>query len=311
MKSESNVSRGSAEPRRVYAVGLMLAGSIAISFGGLIIRNIENADTWQINLYRSVALVTAVLLLLVFRYRGMAMTYVRSIGRPGIAGGVMLAIAGISFLQSMTHTTVANTLFTLSAIPFIAAALARIFLKERLRPSTLVAMIVAAVGIAVMLGEGVGVGHLYGNTMGLLTAFCFATYAVIVRHKRQTDMLPTLLVSGLIITLVTFVIKIDDLLISLHDLLLCILWGGLLSGLANSFFIIAARHLAAAEVTLLMMLEFVLGPLWVWLFVGEVPSRWTLLGGAMVLAAVTVRSLIELRRAPDDGVGRHVKSDKR
>ncbi len=282
-------------PRRVFAMILMVVSSIAISFGGLIIRNMEGADPWQINFYRSIALIVVVTVILLFQYQRLAITYVKGIGQAGVVGGVMLGMAGITFLQSLTHTTVANTLFMLSAIPFITAGLARIFLKETLQPITLIAMVTAAIGISIMLSEGFGVGSIYGNAMALTTACCFASFAVIVRRNRQTDMLPTLLVSGLVIIVVSFFMRIGDLGISLHDLLLCFLWGGLLSGVANWTFIVAARHLAAAEVTLIMLLEFALGPTWVWLFVGEEPSRWTLLGGIVVIASVTIRALVELR----------------
>jgi drug/metabolite transporter (DMT)-like permease len=237
----------------------------------------------------------AVTIILLFQYRRLAITYVKGVGQSGVVGGVMLAAAGITFLQSLAHTTVANTLFMLSAIPFITAGLARVFLKERLRPATLIAMVTAAIGISIMLSEGLGVGSIYGNAMALTTACCFASFAVIVRRNRQTDMLPTLLVSGLVIMIVAFFMRIGDLGISLHDLLLCFLWGGLLSGIANWTFIVAARHLAAAEVTLIMLLEFALGPTWVWLFVGEEPSRWTLLGGILVIASVAIRALVESR----------------
>jgi len=246
------------------------------------------------NFYRSIALLIAVTIILLFQYRRLAITHVKGIGRSGVVGGVMLGIAGITFLQSLTHTTVANTLFMLSAIPFITAGLARVFLKETLPPATLIAMVTAAIGISIMLSEGFGVGSIYGNAMALTTACCFASFAVIVRRNRQTDMLPTLLVSGLVIMIVTLFVRIGDLGISLHDLLLCFLWGGLLSGIANWTFIIAARHLAAAEVTLIMLLEFALGPTWVWLFIGEEPSRWALFGGILVIASVAVRALVEL-----------------
>ena len=70
--------------------------------------------------------------------------------------------------------------------------------------------------------------------------------------------------------------------------------GGVLSGFTSVCFIVASRQIAAAELTLFMLLEFALGPIWVWLFVNEVPSRWTLLGGALVIVAVVARSLVEL-----------------
>lgn len=284
-------------PRRGFAMALMVVSSIVISFGGLIMRNIHHADPWQINFYRSLGLMVAVTAILLFNHRRRAIIQVRSIGRVGILGGAMLAIAGISFLQALTHTSVANTLFILSAIPFFAAALARIFLKERLRKPTMVTMFAAAFGIAIMLREGFAIGSAYGNLMALVTAFCFATFAVVVRRKRRTDMMPTLLVSATIIAIVAFLVRMDNLAITLHDLLLCLLWGGVLSGVANWMFIIAARHLEAAEVTLFMLLEFALGPFWVWLFVGETPSLWTLFGGALVIISVALRAVIELRRS--------------
>ena len=266
-----------------------------MSFGGLIVRNMEDADPWQINFYRSIALMIAVTIILLVQYRRLAITYVRGIGRPGVVGGIMLGMAGITFLQSLTHTTVANTLFTLSAIPFITAALARVLLKERLNRSTVIAMMAAAIGISIMLSEGLGGGSIYGNAMAFTTACCFASFAVIVRRNRQTDMLPTVLVSGLVVMIISGSLRIGDLGIPLHDLLLCFLWGGLLAGIANWTFIIAARHIAAAVVTLVMLLEFALGPIWVWLFLSEEPSGWTLFGGIVVITSVAVRALVELR----------------
>jgi len=284
-----------APPRRLFGMILMVVSSVLISFGGLIMRNMEQADTWQINFYRALALLSSIALILAIQHRRSTLATIRKIGRSGLLGGALLAVAGITFLQALTHTTVANTLFTLSAIPFITAALARIFLKESLQRATLLTMLLAAVGIFAMVAEGIGLGSGYGNAMALVTAVCFAGFAVIVRHNRHIDMLPTMLVSAALIALVALAVRFDDLGITLKDLLLCLLWGGVLSGLANWMFIVASRHLVAAEVTLFMLLEFSLGPVWVWLFVGEEPTRWTVAGGLLVIAAVAFRAGIELR----------------
>ena len=103
--------------RHGYAVGLMVSSSVVISFTGLIVRHLD-ADPMVMNFYRAVSLTVAVILILVVRYRRMAITHVIGIGWSGLLGGAMLTVAAISFLQSMTHTTVANTLFVLGAIPF-------------------------------------------------------------------------------------------------------------------------------------------------------------------------------------------------
>ncbi len=283
-------------PRRAFAMSLMVVSSVSISFGGLILRSIDDADVWQINFYRSSALVFTVALIMLFRYRGQTLQRVAQIGRPGLIAGVLLAGAGIAFLQAITNTTVANTLFTLSAIPFLSAFLAWLFLREMLQRSTLITMLAAAVGVAVMMVEGVGSGSFYGNAMALVTALLFSSYAIIVRQNRAIDMLPALMVSGLLIILVAGFLRWDDLGISMNDILLCLLLGGGLSGIANALFIAASRHLVAAELTLFMLLEFALGPIWVWIFINEVPTEWTILGGAIVILAVVLRSLYQLRQ---------------
>lgn len=286
-----------APPRRAWAMGLMVLSSVGISFGGLVLRSMEAADAWQINFYRSIAFVAAILLVMALRYRGETRARLVGVGWPGLAGGAMLAAAGMAFLQAITHTTVANTLFTLSAIPFFTAALAWAVLREPLMRATLVTMVLAALGIGVMVAGGIAGGSLYGNAMALLTAACFSGFAVVVRRYRAVDMLPTLVISGLLIIPVSAVATGGALAIPLHDILLCFLLGGVLAGMGNALFILASRHLAAAELTLFMLLEFALGPVWVWIFVGEVPTEWTVAGGAVVILAVLVRAGVELRLA--------------
>ena len=284
-------------PRRAYAMCIMAAGSIVISFGGLIVRNIEDASNWQINLYRALSSTIVVFFILLFQYRRKVFSKIHTIGRPGLVGGCLLATAGICFIQSLTTTTVANTLFILSAIPIITAGLAWVFLKERLERVTVITMMIAVAGISVMVAEGFGIGSSYGNLMALITAVSFAGFAVIIRNYRNIDMLPTLLVSGVIMISVAVVMSFDDLRISQHDLLLCILWGGVMTGMTNWTFIVASRHLVAAEVTLFMLLEFSLGPIWVWLFANETPTGWTLAGGVLVISAVSLRAALEMRRS--------------
>ena len=279
---------------RKLAIVLMIASSVVISFSGLIVRILE-VGPLVMNFYRGMFLMCAVMVLLVVRYRGATIVRVISVGWSGIIAGIMLAAAAITFLQSLTHTTVANTLFVLAAIPFVTAGLAWIFLKERPSSATLITMVVAFAGIVIMIGEGFTIGAAYGNVMALLTTLSFSIYAVLVRRNRQVDMLPAILISTLIIMAVVALMRQGELEISRQDLWLCLLWGGVMSGFTSACFIVASRHIVAAELTIFMLLEFALGPVWVWLFVNESPSRWTLVGGALVICAVLGRSFAEFR----------------
>ena len=279
---------------RRLAILLMIASSVVISFSGLIVRTLDAAPL-VMNFYRALFLTCAVVVLLIVRYRKAALIRVIGVGWPGVAAGAMLAGAAITFIQSMTHTTVANTLFVLAGIPFVTAGLAWIFLQERPNRSTLIAMLVAFLGIMIMIAEGFTIGSAYGNVMALLTTLCFSVYAVLLRFNRQTDMWPAILISTIIIMVVVGVMQQGQLPISRQDLLICMVWGGLMSGFTSASFIVASRHIVAAELTIFMLLEFALGPVWVWLFVNEIPSRWTLAGGLLVIAAVLGRSLLEFR----------------
>ncbi|MEM7291967.1 MAG: DMT family transporter [Pseudomonadota bacterium] len=288
----------SIDSRHGYAMILMLLGSVAISFGGVVQRHIEEADSWQTNVYRSLGMLLATVLILGYQYRGRALTVLAGVGGFGILAALLLTVAGIAFLQALTNTTVANALFILGAIPFFAALFARVFLGERLRRTTVLTMIGAACGLSIMLVQGMSVGFGFGIAMSLVTAISFALYAVIVRYKRQTEMLPVMLFSSLLIIVISLAVKSGDVSIPLRDIALALFWGGCLSGFVNWTFIVAARHLAAAEVTLIMLLEFSLGPLWVWIFIGETPAVATLVGGGLILVSVALRAGVEIVDKP-------------
>jgi drug/metabolite transporter (DMT)-like permease len=282
------------DSRHGYAMLLMVLGSVAISFGGLVQRSIEVATLWQIYVYRSLGLIVVIAIIIALQNRGRFVATLLSVGRYGMLAGALLAGAGLSFIQAFAHTTIANALFIIGAIPFFAALLARIFLGERLRRATLVTMLFAGSGLVLMVVNGISIGSGFGNLMALVTALCFAGFAVVVRYRRRVEMLPSLLISAVLVIAVALPVTGGDLAIPMNDILLCLFWGGCLSGFVNWTFIIASRHLATAEVTLLMLIEFALGPLWVWLFVNEVPSGWTLVGGSIIITSVAVRAILEL-----------------
>ena len=291
--------------RRLFGMALIITSSIAISFGGLISRSLDGDDASQANLYRSGATALVVGLILLHRYRGGVVRNIIAVGRPGLIGGITLSFVAVTFMQAITTTTVANTLFTLGAIPFITAALAWVMIRERLTMATLVTMLIAGAGVFVMIAEGIGGGSLYGNVMALITAVGFSIYTVIVRKNRHVDMLPANLIGACGVVLGVLVFQFEVWQATWWDIFLCFIWGGLLSGFGHAFFVVASRHLYAAEITVFMMLEFALGPIWVWLAVNEIPSRWTLAGGSLIAIAVIARASLQMREERKLGARTH------
>ena len=280
--------------KKSLSIFLLLLSSIAISFGGLIMRNIEVANAWQIIFYRSLFFSISISLILIFRYRFIFFKNIKKIGYPGLLGAIFYTIANIMFVHAFANTTVANALFTLSSIPFLTALLAFYVLKENLSIRTVIIMLTAFFGIVIMIGEGLALGQVYGNLMALGTAISFSCFAITLRKFRDVDMLPTLLVAGLFILFITFIISYDALKLPIQDLFLCFLWGGILSGFVNYIFIYATRYLYASSVTFFMLFEFSLGPFWVFIFLNETISINTLYGGMLVMICVLVYSLFEI-----------------
>jgi drug/metabolite transporter (DMT)-like permease len=277
------------------AVGLVLASSALNSVSGLIVRSVEQATDWQIVFYRSLGLSSGILLFCLLRYRGGLAAAFRGVGPWGLFGGLLVAVATTGFVHAITRTTVANTLFILSALPFITAVLGYIFLGEKVRRGTWIAMAFALCGMAVMVAGGISAGALSGNLIALFTACCFAGFVVVLRRGKHIDMLPVALIGSLLAMAGAALGSGGELAAPGREILTCFAWGALLNTLVHGFFIHGSKHVQGAEITLLILIEFVLGPVWVWLVVNEVPSAATLLGGAVIMAAVAGRAITGMR----------------
>ena len=279
------------------AILLILASTVGISFGGLIMRQIEFGNAWQITFHRNLAFFIAISLILVKSHRLASFGALTAVGRPGIIAGIFLAIANICFIHSLSITSVANTLFTLSAIPFITATIAFFVLKEVISFKTILIMATAFLGIILMVFDGLQANQFSGMALAFCTALSFSCFAVILRKYRHLDMIPCLVISSILVVAITYVASAGNILIPIEEIAYCFFWGGVLSGFVNSAFIFATRYLSASEVTLFMLLEFSLGPMWVWLFLNETVSSQTLAGGAIVIFCVSVNSLFKLKES--------------
>lgn len=280
---------------RMRGLAYGFAGGLSLSIGGVLIRFIESANSWQVIAYRSGFLGLAIALLCVVKYRGRVVRAYRAIGWPGLTAAVILAAGYPAYVLALLNTTIANALFLLSTAPLIAAVLGWIVLRERVHRSTWAAIMGTVLGVLVMVFEGMRGGGLFGNVMALGAALFFAAYTIAIRWSRGVDMLPALSLAGLLAAGMGVIGADGDMNVSQHDLALCLLMGGFQASLGFMFFTLSARHILAAEVNLLAMGEVVLGPIWVWLVIGEVPSELTLVGGAVVLASVFAFAVSSVR----------------
>jgi drug/metabolite transporter (DMT)-like permease len=220
--------------------------------------------------------------------RGRVVQAFRAIRGPGIGVALSVTLATSSFIGALNHTTVARVLFILALSPVIAAVVARVTLGERISRRTVVAMAVALLGIALMLGAP-GEGNLVGDGLSFLVAIGFASTVVTARWRQDVSMAPATCLAQVLL-IVAFVPFASPGEIGAGDLGWLVLLGIGQAGLGMALLTVGARLIPAAQVALISLLEVVLGPLWVWLALDEEPGTLTLIGGAIVIAAIAFQS---------------------
>ena len=286
-----------------YRLGIILAatGEIILSFGGVVIRQIESATSWQIIFYRSIGLLVGLSILYVIRNAGrLKASFTESVPRA-LSVGPFQGLASIFFILALVHTTIANATLTLSATPLIAGVLGRIFLRERVPVVTVLGMLGAATAIAIMTYDGFNSGAGLGSVFAIANAFAFATYIVMLRrssrfrHAGKFDMFPAVMVGAIVAGSISL-IPMHSLIISTHDLIICFFWGAGVQTAGVALMTTSARMIPAAELSILVLLESVGGPIWAWLLIGELPGALTISGGALMMAVIAAWSLIRLRQ---------------
>jgi drug/metabolite transporter (DMT)-like permease len=228
-------------------------------------------------------------ILLFIRFRADAPRRILQAEWRHVVAGMLLAGMFVIFVTALSRTTAATVLFLQSAAPFSAALIAWAWLGERLRAATAIAMVVAAVGVSVMVASGLEAGSTAGVVLAAVLPVGLGLYTVIIRSAGSAadPAVPAfiagftaLAVSGVILA---FGAGFD---VSFRDGSMAVISGGVLLGIGLPMFNLGHRSVPAAEVTLLLMTEVVLAPLWVWMWPGETPGAGTLVGGVIVLIAL-------------------------
>lgn len=274
----------------------MFAAPVLWSSAGVVTRHIERAAPVEQVFWRSLFAFFFVLVALLLQ-RTNPVQAVRAAGWPGLVSGLMWAIMFTAFLFALSLTTTANTLVVMSVSPLLTAVFASLFLKDPVPLRTWIAASAAAVGIAWMFSTGLS-AHYAGMAIAFMIPVAAAINVVVLRASAaKLDLVPAVMLGGALSCLIAlpFALPFSS---SPRDLLLLAFLGVFQLGLPCMFLVLASRALLAPEIALIGLLEVVLGPLWVWMLVGEDPGRATLVGGSIVLAALVLNEVAVVRTTP-------------
>lgn len=284
----------SFEDQSVRRRGQLFIGLAAVTWStaGVLQRELSVGTATQLA-GRAVFAFLALLAVVAVSNRTRTFDVFRSMGIAGLAVAVCTAVASGSFIVALNHANVANVLFMQAAAPIAAALLAWIALGESITRRSWVAMAIAVLGVALMVG-GPGSGGLVGVGSSLVMTLAFAIAIVVTRHRRDISMAPAICLSQLIVVLAIAPLA-SPATVTEHDLVFLVLLGVGQMGLGLLFLSIGARLIPAAEVALITLLEVVLAPLWVWIAISERPAPTAMVGGAVVVVAVVLQTTQKTR----------------
>ncbi|MCV0395300.1 MAG: DMT family transporter [Rhizobiaceae bacterium] len=268
-------------------VVLVAAAAIAWSLGGAIGRYLDATDPWTTVFWRSTWASVFLIGFMLWRdgARGMLRLFA-GMGLPGLAVGCCFAIASSVFVIALQYTTVANIVLMLAGVPLIAALISRIFLGETIARSTWLAIGAVIAGVAIMVSDSL-TGNMspIGDGLALTIAFAFAIATVVTRRFAHVRMTPATCLGTLMAGSLAALLA-PRLAVTGTEMGLLFAFGALNLGLGLALFATGARLIPAALAALLGMLETVLSPVWVWAIHAEVPSARTMIGGAVIFAAL-------------------------
>ena len=284
-------------------------GLIITAIGGLILTvdipliRLAEGETWSVLMLRTATTFAAAIVIWAV-WRLISTDAPKLIpGRTGLVVAALYGLTSVCFITAVYNTSTANLVFILAFNTVFAAILSWIFLKERPRPATLVAMAVMIVGVLIIVVRSAS-ARLFGDMLALASALLVAS-AITVSRSSKEDMGFTSLV-GVIFPFLVAVIMMGH-----TDYRIDAPWWIIFNGaiiMPLSFFCLASgpRYISGGEVAMFYLLETVLAPVWVWAIFSEVPTRNSLIGGVILIAALVAHSIWQLadgrRRKPATAV---------
>ena len=273
----------------------MVVAAFMWSTAGVITRHLDAARSFEVTFWRALFTATSLLFILPLLRGRSVFTKIRHASRTFWISGVCWSVMFTAYMVALTLTSVANVLITMSLGPLMTALIARIFIGHRIAAQTWAAIVVAGLGIAYMYAPQIAGGQLLGTLVALCVPVAGATNWTVTQHAHaqghDVDLVPAVFIGAVISALFTLPLAWPFQANS-HDLQLLASLGVFQLAIPCVLSVLCARVLQAPEMSLLALLEVLLGILLVWLGAGEAPSAAVLLGGTLVLGALVANELL-------------------
>ena len=276
-----------------FGILLAISAGIVWSTIGLRIKSIEQANAFEILFYRSIFISVFIGTLLHFFFRFDFWDLFKN-WVSYLIGGTSLFFAYIGGIYALLSTSAANALLLFACAPIFTAILSPILLKEAISIKTILSIFIAFLGVFIMIWNDVGGGNWKGNLSAVISAIGFSFFTINLRLNKHLQMLPSVFSSGIIASCVALlIILLADYSFGLisKDFIIIFILGVFQVGGGLVLYTVGSKYVPATQLSRLMLGEVFLGPVWVWIFIGEEVLLNTILGGSMICFAVIYNAL--------------------
>ena len=282
--------------QRRTGTALVVAAAVAWSTAPFFTR-LLHLDSWTILFWRGLFGGGLIATLLVLMQGRAGLRDLAGIGKNGWLVASLSTLGMVSFIPALQLTSVSNVAIIIATGPFVAAALAWIWLGEAARSRTLLASLVALCGVAIIVGNARAGSDILGIGLACLMTLAIAAMTVAVRRHRDTSMVAAAALSNLLGSLVSISFAHGISGVTGTDVFILAMFGFFQVALGLTLFVLGSRLLPSGRASLIATLETPLMPFWIWLAFQEVPTLRALLGGALVMGAV-VADIVGSEGAP-------------
>jgi len=274
-----------AESDRRLGIALVIAAAVAWSTAAFFTRLLP-LDAWTILFWRGLfgGSLIASFHLLIEGKSGLRDLF--RLGKGGWLVASLSALGMVAFIPALQTTSVANVAIIIATQPFVAAALAFLWFREKARMQTLLASLVALAGVAIIVSNAHSFADISGIALACLMILAVSGMTVAIRRYRQTSMVAAAAISNFLGSLVSIPFAEAVASVSGHQLFILAVFGFCQVALGLTFFTLGSRHLPSGQAALIGTIETPLMPFWIWLAFHELPTARAFVGGALVMGAV-------------------------
>jgi drug/metabolite transporter (DMT)-like permease len=277
--------------------GLLITsiGALVISFEALFIK-FTTVKPLVFSFYIGICMFVSMFVILLFKKQKLIEDIHRKSFKFALLGAVLMAVSNLFFISAIKSTLTANVVLILAIAPIFASFFSFIIFKTKPLKSIYIASFFIFIGLFIIFNDQLGLGEMRGNIYAFICAILFSLSFVFLSQYPDINRTSLIGISGIVLVVMTFFLT-GSLAISLKDLGYILFMGLLITPISRLLIANGTKFISASEVSLLMIIETIMAPIWVWIFLKEIPSSNTFLGGALIILTLLINSIYTMRKA--------------